>query len=143
MAVLCWFAWLQLVPQTGWAAWTGYLVTAIVFTVMAVGEYIGDTLPKTPSRISAFPLAARIGFGALVGALAAHGVVEPVAGGVIFGVLGALIGAFGGFRVRMYWARSAGLDLPVALAESAFALGLAVFACWEMHRFVLQMAGRA
>ena len=143
MAVLCWFAWMQWVPQTGWAMWTGYLVTVIVFTVMAVGEYIGDTLPQTPSRTSPFPLVARIGFGALVGGLAAHGIVEPVVGGVIFGVAGALIGAFGGVRVRLYLARAVGRDLPVALAESAIALGLAVFTCWQLHEFVLQMAGRA
>ena len=142
IAVLCWFAWMQWLPQTGWAMWTGYLVTVIVFTVMAVGEYIGDTLPTTPSRTSPFPLAARIVFGALVGGLAAHGIMEPLAGGVIFGVLGALIGAFGGVRVRLYWARAVGRDLPVALAESAIALGLAVFACWHLHVFVLQMAAR-
>ena len=65
-------------------------------------------------------------FGGLVGALAAHAVIEPAAGGAIFGVVGALIGAFGGVRVRMYWSKAIGKDLPVALLESAIALGLAV-----------------
>ena len=53
MAVLCWFAWPQLLPQHGWAFWVGSLVSVIVFTVAAVGEYIGDTLPQTPSRTAA------------------------------------------------------------------------------------------
>jgi uncharacterized membrane protein len=139
IAVLCWFAWGQLVPQHGWAAWTAYLVTVIVFTVAAVGEYIGDTLPKTPSRTSPIGVSARVVFGALVGALAAHGIVEPVAGGIIFGVVGALIGTYGGVRVRMYGARAVGRDLPVALTESAIALGLALFTCWQLHSYAVAM----
>lgn len=136
MAVLCWFAWLQLIPEHGWAFWVGTLVSAIVFTVCALGEYVVDTLPSTPSRTSPGPLGARLVFGGLVGALAAHAVVEPAAGGAIFGVLGALIGAYGGVRVRLYWSRSLGRDLPVALLESGIALGLAVFGCWQLHQSV-------
>jgi uncharacterized membrane protein len=133
MAVLCWFAWLQLLPQHGWAFWVGSLVSVIVFTLCAVGEYVVDTLPSTPSRTAPVGLTARIAFGGLVGALAAHAVIEPVAGGVIFGVLGALIGAYGGQRVRMYWSKALGRDLPVALTESAIALVLAGATCWQLH----------
>jgi len=133
ICVLCWFAWLQLLPQTGKGAWAGYLVTAIVFTVFAVGEYIGDTLPTTPSRLAAFPLGARILFGAVVGGLAAHGIIEPAAGGVIFGVVGALIGAYGGHWLRRVAAKKVGRDLPVALLGSAIALGTAVMVSWELH----------
>ena len=55
MAVLCWFAYFGSdgghLPLGGtWAFWAAKLVTAIVFTVLAVGELIGDKLPKTPSR---------------------------------------------------------------------------------------------
>ena len=137
MAVLCWFAWFQLLPQNGWAFWAGYLATAIVFTVLAVGEYIGDTLPATPNRTEPLLVAARLVFGALVGALAAHATLEPAAGGVLFGVTGAVIGTYGGYRVRMYWSKSIGRDLPVALCESAIALLLAVFACWQAHQFMV------
>jgi uncharacterized membrane protein len=133
MAVLCWAAWLQLLPQTGWAAWTGYLVSVIVFTVFALGEYIGDTLPTTPSRVAAGPLTARLVFGSLVGAIAAHAMGQPVAGGVIFGLVGALIGAYGGHRLRALLAGLLGHDLPVALAESSLALGLALWAVWTLH----------
>ena len=133
IAVLCWCAWLHLLPQHGWAFWTGSLVAAIVFTVAAVGEYVADTLPRTPSRTAPLGLGARIVFGALVGALASRGVFEPLAGGIIFGVIGALIGTYGGHRVRMYWSKALGRDLPIALSESALALLLAVFACWQLH----------
>jgi uncharacterized membrane protein len=139
MAVLCWFAWLQLLPQHGWAFWVGSLVSVIVFTLAAVGEYVVDTLPSTPSRTAPVGLIVRIVFGGLVGALAAHAVIEPVAGGAIFGVVGALIGAFGGVRVRRYWAESLGKDLPVALTESAIALGLAVGTCWQLHALLVSI----
>ena len=139
MAVLCWFAWLQLLPQHGWAFWVGSLVAVIVFTVCAVGEYVVDTLPSTPSRTSPGPLAARIVFGALVGGLAARAIIEPVAGGIIFGLVGTLIGAFGGVRVRMYWSKTLRRDLPVALLESAIALGLAVATCWQMHVMLVEI----
>jgi uncharacterized membrane protein len=141
IAVLCWFAWLQLLPQTGRASWAGYLVTAIVFTVAAVGEYIGDTLPTTPSRLAPIGLGARIVFGALVGGLAAHGIYEPTAGGLIFGVVGALIGAYGGHWLRVVAAKRVGRDLPVALLGSAIALGVAVFTCWELHIWLTKVIG--
>jgi uncharacterized membrane protein len=139
MAVLCWFAWLQLLPQHGWTFWVGSLVSVIVFTLAAVGEYVADTLPSTPSRTAPVGLTARIVFGGLVGALAAHALIEPAAGGAIFGVVGALIGAFGGVRVRRYWAKAVGKDLPVALLESAFALALAVGTCWELHLSLMSL----
>jgi uncharacterized membrane protein len=136
MAVLCWFAWTQLLPQHGWTFWVGSLVSVIVFTVCAVGEYVVDTLP---TRTSAGPLIARLVFGGLVGTLAAHAVIEPAAGGAIFGVIGALIGAFGGVRIRLYWSKALGKDLPVALTESGIALGLAVGTCWQLHLLLVSI----
>ena len=77
---MCWdhqrylSAYLHHLPvHQSWAFWTTYLVTAIVFSVLAVGEWIGDKLPNTPNRISLLPYLARLGFGGLVGAIAATG----------------------------------------------------------------------
>jgi len=136
MAVLCWFAWTGFVPQTGWGFWVGNLVSVIVFTVLAVGETIGDTLPSTPNRTAPGPLVARLVFGGLVGGLGAHAILQPTAGGVLFGVLGALIGAYGGLRVRLWLARWLRRDLPVALSESAVALGVAVFVGLKLHAYL-------
>lgn len=133
IAVLCWAAYLGFLPQHGWGFWTGYLVSAIVFTIFAFGEYFGDTLPNTPSRKAAGPAVARLVFGALVGALAATAISEPIAGGILAGVVGAAIGTWGGWWVRMRIAKATGRDLPVALAESALALLLAVVAVAVMH----------
>lgn len=141
MAVMCWFAWLGLLPQHGWGFWAGNIVSVIVFTVLALGEYWGDTQTFIPNRTDAGPLGARIVFGGIVAGLAAHATLAPTAGGVLFGVVGALIGAFGGIRLRLWAAKKIGRDLPVALAESAFALGLALYSAWQYHMYyVLQQA---
>jgi uncharacterized membrane protein len=143
IAVLCWFAWLALLPEPGWAVWSASLVSVIMFTIFALGEYVGDTLPQTPSRISAFPLTARIVFGAVAGALAAHSIAEPISGGAIFGILGVLIGAFVGFYARRFCAKKLKRDLPVALFESALALGFAFAAATKLHHAaVLQAAAQ-
>lgn len=130
MAVLCWFAYVGHLPvEDTWAAWTGKLVTAIVFTVLAVGELIGDKLPKTPNRTAPGPLAARVVFGGLVGAVVATGLNGPALEGVILGVIGALIGAFGGYQMRRLLVESTGgRDWPVAVVEDVLTIGLAVLA---------------
>ena len=54
-------------------------------------------------------------------------------------MIGALIGAFGGYRVRMYGAKLAGRDWPVALLGSATALGLAVVIAVKLHSYAAVM----
>jgi uncharacterized membrane protein len=132
-AVLCWFAWLGISPQSGWTFWAGSIISVIVFTVCALGEYYGDTLPTTPSRKSLPLVVARLAFATLVGSLAARGIGQPLAGGILFALAGALIGIYGGYRLRMWAAGLFGRDLPAALSESALALALAVFSAWKLH----------
>lgn len=143
MAVLCWCVWLGWVPENGWAVWVGSLVSAVVFTVAALGEYVGDTLPRTPMRTSAGPLVSRIGFGALVGVLVFKAFNEPLAGGVVFGEIGVMIGAFGGVRVRLWLARVVGKDLPVAVGESVLALGFSLVALGVIHHDLVMEAAKA
>jgi uncharacterized membrane protein len=133
-AVMCWFAYWQLLPQKGWASWTGMLVTAIVFMVLAIGEYIGDLLPQTPSRTAPGPLTARILFGGFAGALAAHAMLDPAAGGAILGVAGALVGAYAGVWLRVRLAKLLKADMPVGIGESILALGIAVIAARALHQ---------
>ena len=126
MAVLCWFAYLKYAPLGGtWGFWAGMLVSAVVFTVLAVGEWIGDSLPGTPDRTDTLPLLGRLCFGGLVGALAATSAKGPALEGLILGVLGAAAGTFVGFMFRRFFAERCGRDLPVAIAEDFIALLLA------------------
>ena len=128
MAVLCYFAWRGNLDLTGsWGAWAGHGVSALVFAVLALGEYIGDALPKTPNRTAAFPLLARIGFGGLVGALAATGLGNAQLEGILLGGLGALAGTFVTFQTRRYFTQTRGIkDLYVALVEDGVVIGLSV-----------------
>ena len=130
MAVLCWFAYLHHLPvHASWASWTTRLVTAVIFTVLAAGELIGDKLPSTPSRITAFPLLARVCFGGLVGAIAATGLHGSAVEGVLLGSLAALAGSFLGYHLRAGLTRNLNWpDLPVAMAEDLLAIAASVLA---------------
>ncbi|NYF78540.1 DUF4126 family protein [Granulicella arctica] len=130
IAVLCWFGYFGTLPvHHDWAFWTTRLVTAIVFTVFAVGEYIGDVLPQMPNRTSPVPLTARLILGGLVGALAATALHGSALEGIILGSLGALLGAFVGFHVRRDLVQSTGWpDWTAAITEDAVAILAAVFA---------------
>lgn len=130
MAVLCWFAYLGYLPLDGtWASWAAKLATAIIFTVLALGELVVDKLPKTPNRTALGPLLARVVIGGLVGAIVAAGLEGSGVEAVILGVAGALIGAFGGYLIRREIVLRLGCkDWPVALVEDASAIVCAVLA---------------
>jgi uncharacterized membrane protein len=130
MAVLCWFAYRGDLPLDGtWASWAAKLTTAIIFTVLALGELVVDKLPKTPNRIAPGPLFVRVVVGGLVGAIVAAGLNGSEFEGIILGVGGALIGAFGGFLVRREIVLKLGCkDWPVGLIEDLSAILCAILA---------------
>jgi uncharacterized membrane protein len=130
MAMLCWFSYCGYLSLGGtWAAWTGRLAVAIVFTVLAVGELIGDKLPRTPNRTAPGPLLARVVFGGLGGAISATAMDGSGVEGVLLGVVGALLGAFAGFMVRRDLVEKFGCaDWNIAVVEDLFAIVCAGFA---------------
>jgi uncharacterized membrane protein len=130
IAILCWFAYAGRFSLTDtWASWAAKLITAIIFTLLALGEYVGDKHPKAQNRTAPGPLAARLIFGGLVGAIVATGLEGSAIEGIILAVGGTLVGAFGGFLIRKELVlRSGGKDWPVAVAEDISALLLAVMA---------------
>jgi uncharacterized membrane protein len=130
MAVLCWFAYRGDLSLDGtWASWAGKLVTAVIFTVLGLCELIADKPQKTPNRTALAPLLVRVIMGGLVGAIVAAGLNGSEFEGVILGVGGALIGAFGGFLIRREVVLRLGCkDWPVALVEDISAIVCAVLA---------------
>lgn len=130
IAVVCWFAYVGHLPVGGtWAFWTARLVTVIVFTILAVGEYIGDKLSITPNRTAPGPLAARLVFGGLVGAVAATGVKGSATEGALLGAIGALVGTFLGYQIRKRLVvRTGRPDWNIAIIEDAFALLVSIYA---------------
>jgi uncharacterized membrane protein len=130
IAAICWAAHLGYLAVEGtWAAWTASLIVAILFTVLALGEYVGDKLPRTPNRTAPGPLAARIIFGGLGGAICATAIGRPGPEGFLLGAIGALAGAFAGFAIRRGIVRRLGCaDWPIAAVEDLTAILAALFA---------------
>jgi len=97
-------------------------VTAWIFTVAALGELIADKLPKTPSRKAPMGFIARIVSGGLCGAALAANTVG-ITGGMLAGIVGAVIGTLGGYEFRRRLvAATGGKDLPIALLEDCIAV---------------------
>ena len=130
IAAICWFAYFGELPyEDTWAFWTAKLVSALVFTVFALGEYVGDKLPRTPARINVFPLLSRLIAGGLVGALIAAALSGSTLEGIILGVINAFLGAFAGYFVRRVIVERTGWpDRKVALGEDALCLGMTIVA---------------
>jgi uncharacterized membrane protein len=122
-AAVSWAArlgWLQL--ENTWLAFLGFAATPYIFTVLALGELVADKLPKTPSRKSPVGFVGRILSGALCG-VALGATNQAVIGGLVAGVLGAIVGTLGGYEFRTRLATAiGGKDLPIALLEDAIAI---------------------
>lgn len=124
IALICWYAHFGYLPVSGtWAFWAASPIAVWVFTLLAIGEYIGDKLPKTPSRISAFPFIARLCFGGLVGRIVATALNGSLMEGVLLGVVGAALGAFAGYHLRHSLVKRTGWpDWRVAVIEDGLTL---------------------
>jgi len=93
------------------------------------GEFVGDKLPMTSSRLDRGPLGSRLVLGALAGAVLRRSAGASMAPGVLLGALGAGAGAWAGYHARAWAGRSTGLADPVlGAAEDLVALGLASYA---------------
>lgn len=90
----------------------------IVFPIFALGEYVVDAMPGAPARTQVSSVIFRIASGAFMGHAAAG------VRGVILGVIGALIGTFGGYRARMSAIARVGA-IPAAVIEDIVAIAIA------------------
>jgi uncharacterized membrane protein len=127
MAVLCWFVYRNVLHLTGWRSFTANIVAVVVFTLMALGEYIGDKLPATPSRTAPIGLASRALFGAVVGLVLAQPLVLNPAAAIAVGIVGAILGSYVGWFVRTRTVLALKCpDLPVALVEDVITIGLSI-----------------
>lgn len=128
-AVVSWGArlgWLRLEHTP--LAFLGYPATAYILGFLALGELVGDTLPKTPSRKLPGPFIARIVLGALSGSALAAGGGRSALGGAVFGGLGGVAGTLGGYELRTRLVRALKVpDFVIALLEDAVAVGGGLF----------------
>jgi uncharacterized membrane protein len=128
-AALAWGAhrgWLSL--HGTYLSFMASTAATVIFIFLAVGELIADQFPSTPSRTAPPGLIARIVTGALCGAGIAAAGTQSLAVGAILGIVGALIGTFGGYQVRTGLVRALKVpDLVIATLEDAVALGGGLF----------------
>lgn len=124
-AVVCWatyFGWLHFAGTK--LAFIEHPATRIVVTLLALGELVADKLPNTPARTAPLGLIARIVLGGACGAALAVSAGASVVLAALMGVIGALVGTYGGYNARhTLVARMHLPDLVVALAEDAIAIG--------------------
>jgi uncharacterized membrane protein len=118
------FGWLD---ATGtWAALLGAGALPYVLSALAVMELVTDQLPSTPSRTVPMQFAARVISGGLCGLVIGTVIGSPVLS-LLLGGAGAVLGTLGGHELRTRLARvNGGRDRPIAFAEDAVALALAV-----------------
>ena len=135
-AITAWAARLGWLKLHSPLAWIGSTWAAGLYTLLALGELVADKLPKTPSRTAPPSLIARIVMGglcasciAMTGELGNQGLII----GTILGIVGALVGCFGGYQVRKRLVKTLGTpDYVVALVEDAITIGGSL---WVVTRF--------
>ncbi len=109
-------------------AFMGSSITVGIFSLLALVEYVIDQLPSTPARTVPMQLIGRLIMGALSGACICAGNAQAWLIGACLGVVGTLIGTYGGYHLRK--ALVSGLkvkDIVIAIPEDLIAIGLAYF----------------
>lgn len=130
-AVVAWCAflgWINLdaTPFSFMSSW----IAVAIFSLLALGEYIGDLLPSAPDRTALPGLIARIA----TGSFSAACVLAATGNGVAFALLGglaAVAGAFAGLHLRRGAVRSLKTrDAFIAIPEDVIAILITIFAVW-------------
>jgi uncharacterized membrane protein len=136
IAVICWMTMLGRLPvDEGWMGLAANRIAVALFSLGAVGEYVGDKLPNTPARTKPPGLIGRMIFGGLCAAVLASGVGFSLVSAVVIGMVGAIAGTFGGWFVRTRTVAALKCpDLPVALVEDLIAIGGSVAVCLLIAR---------
>jgi len=128
-AVVAWCAYLGCINlgSTPFSFMSSAIAVA-VFSFFAVGEYVWDLLPKTPSRTAPPGLISRI----VSGSFSAACLIAATNHGFAFSILGggaAIVGAFVGVQIRTRLVNALGVkDAVIAIPEDIVAIGLALCA---------------
>jgi uncharacterized membrane protein len=129
VAAVVWAAHLGWINLSGTPlAFLGSTWALVLFTTLALLEYVGDQLPSTPARTTPMQLGARLVLGVLAGtALAAAGGASLLLG-AICAVVGVLVGTYGGYNARVGLVRSLKVpDIAVGIPEDLIAIALGLF----------------
>jgi len=109
-------------------AFIGSIITAVIFSILALFELFADLQPATPKRTAPFPLVARVLTGGLCGACLCAASNQSLIIGAILGGVGGVIGAFAGYEIRRKLVAGLNIkDIFIALLEDLVTIGLACF----------------
>jgi uncharacterized membrane protein len=127
-AAVAWAVHLGWVKLAGPLSLVGSLPAVIILSVLAITELIFDKLPNTPNRTAPIGLIARIFTGGFAGACVSLGGGQSAWVGAGLGVIGGVVGCFGGYRVRARLVKSLRQpDFNIALLEDVVAIGGSLF----------------
>jgi uncharacterized membrane protein len=102
----------------------GSLPAVIILSLLALTELVLDKLPNTPNRTAPLGLIGRIVTGGFTGACVSLGGGRSAFVGAGLGLIGGIVGCFGGFHARARLVRSLRQpDFNVALLEDLIAIG--------------------
>jgi uncharacterized membrane protein len=109
-------------------AFMGSIITAVIFSLLALFELFADLQPSTPKRTAPFPLVARMLTGGLCGVCICAASNQALIVGAILGAVGGVIGAFAGYEIRRRLVAALNIkDIFIALLEDLVTIGLACF----------------
>lgn len=133
-AIVCAAAYLQWVHLNGTPlAFLNTMVALSIFTLLAIGELVGDKLPSMPARTAPVGLIGRAVTGALCGAALAVSGGRSMAIGALLGVAGGIGGAYAGYNIRHGLVTQMQLpDFVVAVIEDLLAISGGLFVCSRM-----------
>ncbi|HEY8308911.1 MAG TPA: DUF4126 family protein [Gemmatimonadaceae bacterium] len=117
----------ELAPAISPVQWFTLPPLAVFLTLLALGELVGDKLPRTPNRTALGPFLARVVLGAIAGAAFVQiGHINAWLGAAAGGV-GAIASTFGMFHARRYVGRITGIRDPwIGAMEDVVAIALAI-----------------
>ena len=109
-------------------AFMGSTWALVLFTILALVEYVTDQLPSTPARTVPMQLGARLVMGMLAGACLAAAGGASLLIGLICAAVGVLVGTYGGYNARVGLVRSLKVpDIAVGIPEDLLAICLGLF----------------
>ena len=125
-AAVSWAAYLGWLPLENTAfAFLGSVWAVGILTVMVIVESVVDQLPSTASRTVPVQFGGRVVTAALSGAAIAAPTGSEIAGGIA-GIVGAVIGTYGGHAARTKLAAAFRKDAPAGFIEDAVAILAAI-----------------
>jgi uncharacterized membrane protein len=128
-ALVAWAAhlgWLHL--QNSLFSFMGATWAVVLFSLLAILEFVADLLPGTPRRTAPLGLGARIAMGALCGACVGLSGLTVLWVGAATGAIGAILGAFGGYNARTASVRRLHVpDFVIAIPEDIIAIAAGLF----------------